>query len=155
MKKAALCLLISFGITFLLVSLANKPFYQILDQKLYDLQMNLRQPPAQDPRILFGEMDDAAIEQLGRWPWPRNVFANITNTLNALGARQIIFDVTFTQPNQVFRLKGQGLRKPTNACGDLLVTVTIEIPHTLTWKQEQLLKEYAELEKRSTIRRGN
>jgi len=102
MKKTAICLIISFGIAFLLLALADKPFYQILDQKLYDLQMNLRTSPVQDPRILFVEMDDDAIDQLGRWPWPRNVFANITNTLTALGARQILFDVTFTQPNQVF-----------------------------------------------------
>ncbi|MCK5178861.1 MAG: CHASE2 domain-containing protein, partial [Candidatus Omnitrophica bacterium] len=100
MKKVVICLILSLGIAFLLLFLENKPFYQILDLKLYDLQMNLRKPPAQDPRILFVEMDDKAIHYLGRWPWPRNVFATIIDTLHSLGAQQILFDVTFAQPTQ-------------------------------------------------------
>ena len=51
-----------------------------------------------------------------------------------------------TQPNQTFRLIGQGIKKSENENGDLLVTVVIEIPTTLTRKQEQLLKRYIELE---------
>jgi len=100
MKKTAICLILSLGIASLLLFLENKPFYQILDLKLYDLQMNLRKPPAEDPRILFVEMDEEAINNLGRWPWPRNIFAHIIDTLHSLGARQIIFDVTFSQPTQ-------------------------------------------------------
>ena len=100
MKKTAICLILSLGIASLLLFLENKPFYQILDLKLYDLQMNLRKPPAEDPRILFVEMDDKAIHYLGRWPWPRNIFASIINALHSLGAKQILFDVTFAQPTQ-------------------------------------------------------
>ena len=100
MKKTAICLILSLSVASLLLFLESKPFYKILDLKLYDLQMNLRKPPAQDPRILFVEMDEEAINNLGRWPWPRNIFAHIIDTLDSLGARQIIFDVTFSQPNQ-------------------------------------------------------
>lgn len=53
-----------------------------------------------------------------------------------------------TQPNQTFRLIGQGIKKSENENGDLLVTVVIEIPTALTKKQEQLLKRYSELENR-------
>ena len=53
-----------------------------------------------------------------------------------------------TQPNQTFQLIGRGIQKSENENGDLLVTVVIEIPTTLTNKQEQLLKEYVELEKK-------
>ncbi len=100
-KKVSLCLLISLLIATSLVLIERHPFYQLLELKLYDLQMNLRTPPKQDERILFVEMDEEAIENLGRWPWPRNIFANIINTLNSLNAKQVIFDVTFTQPTQV------------------------------------------------------
>ena len=53
-----------------------------------------------------------------------------------------------TQPNQTFRLIGQGIQKSENESGDLLVTVVINIPTTLTRKQELLLKRYIELEKK-------
>ena len=53
-----------------------------------------------------------------------------------------------TQPNQTFRLVGRGIKKSENENGDLLVTVVIEIPTTLTNKQEQLLKKYIKLEQK-------
>ena len=54
-----------------------------------------------------------------------------------------------TQPNQTFRLIGEGIQKSEeDEKGDLLVTVIIEIPTTLTKKQEQLLKKYIELEEK-------
>ena len=51
-----------------------------------------------------------------------------------------------TQPNQTFRLTGQGIKNSENESGDLLVTVVIEIPTTLTRQQEQLLEAYMALE---------
>ena len=51
-----------------------------------------------------------------------------------------------TQYNQTFRLKGLGIRKGENEYGDLLIAVIIEIPKTLTRKQEKLLREYAKVE---------
>jgi len=108
MKKISTCILISFGLAALLTFLETKPFYQVLELKLYDLRMNLRPNPKQDNRILYVEMDNEAVENLGRWPWPRNIFANIINTLDTLGAKQIIFDVTFTQPTDLI-VKKEGI----------------------------------------------
>ena len=52
-----------------------------------------------------------------------------------------------TQPNAEFRLKGMGMpdvhgRKP----GDIVVEVSVEVPQKLTERQEELLRELAELE---------
>ena len=55
-----------------------------------------------------------------------------------------------TQPNQTFRLTGQGIEKSEDERGDLLVIVIIEIPTTLTKKQEQLLKKYIKLEEKTS-----
>jgi len=53
-----------------------------------------------------------------------------------------------TQPGAVFRLKGKGMPDPrVRGKGDLLVQVQVEIPHKLTKRQEQLLRELAEEEK--------
>ena len=59
-----------------------------------------------------------------------------------------------TQPNQTFRLTGHGIKKSKNRAGDLLVTVVIEIPTTITKKQKQLLKKYIELEKKASSRKS-
>jgi len=101
MKKILICLLISLSIAGLLLFLSNNPFYQLLELKLYDLRMNLRQTPHQDSRIVFVEMDEEAIAVLGRWPWPRKVFANLITTLRSVGVKHILFDVTFAQKSQL------------------------------------------------------
>ncbi|MFT5170025.1 MAG: class 3 adenylate cyclase/CHASE2 domain-containing sensor protein [Candidatus Omnitrophota bacterium] len=101
LKKIAICLFISLSIATTLNFLETQYFYNLLDLKLYDLQMTLRKQPSQDSRLLYVEMDEEAINNLGRWPWPRNIFANVIDTLTSLGAEQVLFDVTFSQPNQV------------------------------------------------------
>jgi len=143
----------SIGIALSLLFLETQNFYKVLDLKLYDLQMVTRQTPAQDDRILFVEMDNEAIDNLGRWPWPRNIFANLTNTLNDLGAKQIIFDVTFSQPTQVivdkeaidhvFKGRDQIKKYITDEIG--IVKSKELIPQKdVVWSLEQIRKGFSE-----------
>jgi molecular chaperone DnaJ len=49
-----------------------------------------------------------------------------------------------TQPNDVFKLRGKGLPNPNaRGVGDLLVQVNIEVPKSLTKRQEEILRELA------------
>jgi len=52
-----------------------------------------------------------------------------------------------TQPEQVFRLKGYGMPDPHGRrAGDLFVHVQMEVPQKMTERQEELIRELAELE---------
>lgn len=52
-----------------------------------------------------------------------------------------------TQTGDVFRLKGRGMPDPRHqGRGDLLVQVNIEVPKKLTSRQQELLRELADLE---------
>ena len=52
-----------------------------------------------------------------------------------------------TQSGKVFRLRGKGMPDPHGGrTGDLLIQTTIETPKKLTDRQEELLRELAELE---------
>ncbi|MEM7332209.1 MAG: J domain-containing protein [Chloroflexota bacterium] len=52
-----------------------------------------------------------------------------------------------TQPNQTMRLKGKGMpkRTPKDSFGDLLVTIKVAIPQTLTEPEKELYQKLAEL----------
>jgi molecular chaperone DnaJ len=57
-----------------------------------------------------------------------------------------------TQHGQMFRLSGKGLPSiRTKRRGDEIVQVWIEVPKKLNKEQEQLLRQYAELEDRSVM----
>jgi len=52
-----------------------------------------------------------------------------------------------TQPGDVLRLRGRGMPDPHHrGVGDLVVQVMIEVPKSLTPRQEELLRELAEVE---------
>ena len=54
-----------------------------------------------------------------------------------------------TQPGDLFKLRGRGLPHPRNRqVGDLVVVVEMEVPKQLNEKQERLLRELAELDKK-------
>src|SRR5262249_28051792 len=52
-----------------------------------------------------------------------------------------------TQPGEVFKLRGRGMPDPRHrGTGDLLVQVNIEVPKSVGGRQQELLRELAELE---------
>ncbi len=53
-----------------------------------------------------------------------------------------------SQPGQRFRLKGRGMSKPGGGRGDLYVTLSVEIPKTLTPKEKELWQALAQEEER-------
>jgi EAL domain-containing protein (putative c-di-GMP-specific phosphodiesterase class I)/CHASE2 domain-containing sensor protein len=49
--------------------------------------------------IIIVAIDDASIEKLQRWPWPRRHHAALVGGLNRAGASKIFFDVDFSTPS--------------------------------------------------------
>jgi serine phosphatase RsbU (regulator of sigma subunit) len=54
---------------------------------------------ATDVRVVM--IDDASIEFVGSWPWPRYYLARLTEELTARGAKVIGFDIMFAEPDRV------------------------------------------------------
>ena len=50
----------------------------------------------QPSNLVILEIDSASIEAVGRWPWPRSVFASAINTLGEADIRSLMVDVDFS-----------------------------------------------------------
>jgi EAL domain-containing protein (putative c-di-GMP-specific phosphodiesterase class I)/CHASE2 domain-containing sensor protein len=48
--------------------------------------------------IMLVKIDDESLKTIGRWPWPRRRFAELTDRLTDAGAKAIFFDFTFDGP---------------------------------------------------------
>ncbi len=46
------------------------------------------------------EIDDASITQAGRWPWPRTLQADLLRVLADLGARLVVLDIEYAEPQR-------------------------------------------------------
>ncbi|MFP4435579.1 MAG: CHASE2 domain-containing protein [Phycisphaerae bacterium] len=53
-----------------------------------------------DP-IAHVNIDDRSLQELGRWPWPRQVLADMVTTLDDAGAKVIALDIIFPEPQEV------------------------------------------------------
>ncbi|MDH5581152.1 MAG: adenylate/guanylate cyclase domain-containing protein [Bdellovibrionales bacterium] len=56
-------------------------------------------------RIVLLEIDDESLKKIGRWPFSREVWANVVQKLTKLNAKIIAFDIFFSEPEKRFEGK--------------------------------------------------
>ena len=54
-----------------------------------------------DPRIVCIDIDNTSLASVGRWPWPRDVQAALVALPAEFGARAILVDITWNEPEPV------------------------------------------------------
>lgn len=102
--------LFSTGLSYKFLSFRNENesardrnfFYEGLestDHKYTDFIFKLRgQRPTQAPVALIA-IDDESVREVGRWPWNRDLMAQITKNLTNLGVGAVGFDVIQSEPD--------------------------------------------------------
>ncbi len=66
-----------------------------LDGTVYDLFLRARPSVKEDPSLLLVDIDDAAISNVGEWPWSRDVMANGLILMREMGAQSAVFDIEY------------------------------------------------------------
>ena len=51
-----------------------------------------------DPDIVMVDINDLALERISRWPWPRQLQADLVNVLSECAAESIILDLVYSEP---------------------------------------------------------
>jgi len=80
------------GLVFLVGNLGG---FASLDRLLADARFSLLSRPASG-EVVFVEIDSRSLAQVGVWPWPREVHAELLDKLIGLGARDVAFDIDFS-----------------------------------------------------------
>ncbi|UYN99980.1 MAG: adenylate/guanylate cyclase domain-containing protein [Devosia sp.] len=75
---------------------------RVARETTFDLfqQIKPRDTPPQLP-IRIIDIDEASLAELGQWPWPRDMLADLTTRLAELGAAAIVFDVLFSEADRL------------------------------------------------------
>ncbi|MBB5392719.1 MULTISPECIES: CHASE2 domain-containing protein [unclassified Herbaspirillum] len=70
-----------------------------LDLFFYDLRMRVAKAEL-DPRIVIVDIDEKSIADIGRWPWSRDVVAELVRQMTqTYQAQSVGFDVVFAEPD--------------------------------------------------------
>lgn len=79
-------------------SSSNHPIRLKLQHAVFD-EFNKQTPRDRSGEVIIVDIDERSLEKLGQWPWPRNVMAQIVDSLTAKGAKAIAFDGVFGEPD--------------------------------------------------------
>ncbi len=106
-----------------------------LEQKIYDTLLHVKPALPENPSILFMDVDDTAIKEVGSWPWSRDVMADGLILMREMGAAYAMFDIeylnqsppgldTFTLKNKVPDAFNQELARMQTNVDDLLSAIS-------------------------------
>lgn len=84
-------------LTILLLAWLQPSSVRRLDLLSYDLLLPAQALPARPPVVVA--IDDASLAELGRWPWPRSVHADMVNRLHEAGASAVGMGILFSEPD--------------------------------------------------------
>lgn len=73
-------------------------FLETLDLRGRDVAFDLRPPSAPSPDVAIIAVDEKSVRDLGRWPWPRTLQAQLLQRAKAAGARVVALDIVYVHP---------------------------------------------------------
>ncbi len=95
----ALCLVLLFALVALRIA-DPRPLEEV-HLRTFDLFQVLRPREQKIRPVVIADIDEASLKQIGQWPWPRTIVADLITRLHELGAVAIGFDVVFAEPDRM------------------------------------------------------
>ncbi len=71
-----------------------------LEYSMYDTMLALKSAPQEREDILLIDIDDRAIEEIGAWPWTRDILADLLIRMREVGGKAVVFDIEYLTPGQ-------------------------------------------------------
>jgi adenylate cyclase len=76
----------------------NIPILSNLENQAYDFRLKISLPEHVDKQVVIISIDEKSLEQIGQWPWNRNILQKINDTLfDYYQIRAIGYDIVFAE----------------------------------------------------------
>jgi len=126
---------------FIYLSFLSFPFFESLEKVIYEIEMRLDTPrnPGES-KVALVNIDDKSISELGQWPWPRHIIAEMITILKNSGAKLIGLDMVFSEKEQ-----NPGIKEIENLYGEILRREKV---HSSGGKDTWILSKLKEVERR-------
>src|SRR5262245_41161606 len=95
----AICVLLLFALVPLRI-LDPLPLEEVR-LRTFDFYQRLRPRQTESRPVVIVDLDEASLKDIGQWPWPRTIVADLVTKLTQLGAVAIGFDVIFAEPDRM------------------------------------------------------
>ena len=95
----ALCTLLLFALVPLRI--ADPQPLEEVRLRTFDLFQVLRPREQTAQPVVIADIDETSLKEIGQWPWPRTVVADLVSRLREVGAVAIGFDIVFAEPDRM------------------------------------------------------
>src|SRR3546814_17787027 len=80
-----------------MVRAVDPEWVEVLRVKTFDLYQVLSPRPATSQPVAIVDLDEKSLSEIGQWPWPRTVVADLIAKLGEAGAAVVGFDILFSE----------------------------------------------------------
>jgi adenylate cyclase len=95
----AVCVVLLFALVPLRI-LDPAPLEEIR-LRTFDFYQSLRPRETVSRPVVIVDIDEASLKEIGQWPWPRTILADLVTRLTELGVVAIGFDIIFAEPDRM------------------------------------------------------
>src|SRR5215467_8766208 len=95
----AICVLLLLALIPLRI--VDPPPLEEIRLRTFDFYQSLRPRQTVARPVTIVDIDERSLKEIGQWPWPRTIVADLVTQLSQLGAVAIAFDVIFAEPDRM------------------------------------------------------
>ncbi len=92
-------LLLALLLTAISYSASNQRWRKEMQYLVFDT-LNQLHPREKSGQVIIVDIDDNALQEIGQWPWPRTIIADLVTNLTQAGAKVIAFDGVLAEPDR-------------------------------------------------------
>lgn len=135
-RARLLALLVGAGASVAVVAAYVGGLLDWIELRTLDLRFRYANGLTERDDLVRVEIDDGSLEVVGHWPWPRNEQAALLGILSELGARAVLVDIEYLEPEPIaIDLGGRELDDPLDATpADVDVTPADAALQAAVWR---------------------
>lgn len=115
--------LLSLAIALAAAALTAAGVFEKLENLAYDAALRLESGRIRNPAVVLAAIDEASLEQVGRWPWPRSRTAELIEAIAAGGPAAIGVDIGFFEPDRERPDDDRALAEAVARAGNVILPV--------------------------------
>jgi len=87
-------------LVLLVVRFLNPPIIEVAWLRYFDMLQRVKPRALTQAPVVIVDIDEKSLAELGQWPWPRTLVAQMVDRLMAEGAAAIGFDIVFSEADR-------------------------------------------------------
>ncbi len=126
-KKILSAVAVGVAVYTLVMGIRMTRWFEVVELNAFDhLVRRYADPAKADSNLVLLAIDESSLEAFGRWPWPRDRYGYVVRYLKGAGAKAVVFDVMFFEPDDNAEEFDQSFADDVKAAGNVFLPMLFQ-----------------------------